>query len=162
MPYKMCMSVDGACRGNGYPGTRASAAVVLHQKWGGTKTWSYCLPSYPTPTNQRAELSAIIHALKVALQHYHNLDGSPFMEVEIETDSKYAYGCMTDWRYKWQGNGFINSAGIEVTNRDLVEEALDLEAQIETNGKVVYEWVPRGDNTLADAAANEALDETSF
>ncbi|KAL8818924.1 MAG: hypothetical protein Q9223_002541 [Gallowayella weberi] len=152
------MSVDGACRGNGYSGSTASAAVVIHKRRRRYKTSSYCLPTYPPPTNQRAELSALILALERASDQYDNLINRPFLQVKIHTDSKYVHGCMTDWRYKWQRNGFINSAGREVANRDLIERALYLEEKVEENGEVEYGWVPREENELADKAANEALD----
>ncbi|KAL8770781.1 MAG: hypothetical protein Q9209_003648 [Squamulea sp. 1 TL-2023] len=155
----MHMSVDGACRGNGYPGTTASAAVIIHKRSGRTRSESYCLPSDPPPTSQRAELSAIIFALRLALNQQNNLDSRPFMDVEIDTDSKYAHRCMTEWRYKWEKNGFVNAAGREVANRDLIEKALDLEAEVEENGKVRYGWVPREENSMADEVANQALDE---
>lgn len=97
-------------------------------------------------------------ALEQAVEQYESCDTSPFMQVTIKTDSKYALGCMTDWRYKWVENGWLNSKGQEVANRDLIERALDLEAEIEQNGDVRYRWVRREENQEADAAANKELD----
>ncbi|KAI4139955.1 MAG: hypothetical protein L6R39_006029 [Caloplaca ligustica] len=158
MPYTMHISVDGACRRNGYGDAVAVAAIVVHLKSRRLKIWSRRLPDYPTPTNQAAELTAIIMALEQALEQYDSCDTSPFMQVTITTDSKYALGCMTNWRYKWIENGWLNSKGQDVANRDLIEVALDVEAQMEQNGDVQYNWVPRGKNQEADAAANEELD----
>ncbi|KAL8751644.1 MAG: hypothetical protein Q9184_006003 [Pyrenodesmia sp. 2 TL-2023] len=154
----MRISVDGACRSNGYQGAVAAAAIVVHLKGRRLKIWSRRLPDYPTPTNQAAELTAIIMALEKALEKYERCDTSPFMRVTITTDSKYALGCMTDWRYKWVENGWLNSRGQDVANRELIERALDLEAEIEQNGSIQYTWVPRKENQEADAAANEELD----
>ncbi|KAI4233503.1 MAG: hypothetical protein LQ349_004383 [Xanthoria aureola] len=161
MVYIMKMSVDGACRNNGYSNATAAAACVIHKKWGRWETWSRRLPSSPRPTNQAAEITAIIIALEKAIDKSNEMSFCPFMKVYITTDSRYAHGCMTVWRDKWVDNGWVNAAGRDVANRDLLERALELEAEIEEHGDVRYEWVPRGQNTEADEAANRELDDTS-
>lgn len=162
MVYTMNMKVDGGCRRNGYSDAIGAAAIVVFQKWGRWRSWTRDLPSYPTPTSQRAELTAIIVALEKALEKSEELDNGPFMRVNIDTDSKYAYGCMTDWSFKWRNNGWINSAGNEVANRDLIEEAVDLDNQIESHGKVTYGWIPRDENSIADQAVKDRLDEIDY
>ncbi|KAL8851770.1 MAG: hypothetical protein Q9221_003380 [Calogaya cf. arnoldii] len=161
MVYIMKMSVDGACRNSGYSNATASAACVIHMKWGRSKTWSLLLPSYPRPTNQAAEITAIILALEKAVEKSNEMSFNHFMKVTITTDSKYAHGCMTEWRFKWVQNGWLNAAGRDVANRELLERALELEAKIEERGDVRYGWVPREQNTKADEAANRELDEAA-
>ncbi|KAL8754200.1 MAG: hypothetical protein Q9199_004511 [Rusavskia elegans] len=161
MVYIMKMSVDGACRNNGYSNATAAAACVIHKKWGRSQTWSRRLPSYPRPTNQAAEITAIIMALENVIDRYNEMSCMPFMKVTITTDSKYAHGCVTEWRFKWADNGWINAAGRDVANRDLLETTLELEAEIEEHGDVRYWWVPRAKNTEADEAANRKLDADS-
>lgn len=117
------------------------------------------MPRWPTPTNQRAEITAIILALEQALEEYANLDGNPWLDVKIYSDSKYAIGCMTDWVYKWRANGWRNAAGNEVANRDLIEEASDLDDRLKEEGDVKYIWIPREDNDEADRICNDALDD---
>lgn len=161
MVYKMVMFVDGGCRGNGYPGAFGACACYVVRKWGQNETFTRRLPASrrPVPTNQRAELRAIIIALKHAIKEREYLDSNPYMDVTIHTDSKYVHGCMTDWYRKWQSNGFINALGNEVVNRDLIERALELESDILDHGNVTWEWVPRSKNTVADEAANDEMDE---
>lgn len=53
----------------------------------------------------------------------------------------------------------MNSSGRDVANQELIQRALELEDEIEEDGIVMYEWVPRGENTLADECVNEELDE---
>ena len=159
MVYTMVMYVDGGCRNNGYSDAFGAAAVVIKQRWGRSRVWTWALPDYPQATSQRAELEAIIHALELAQDKANEMDNTPFMKVTIYTDSKYAYGCMTDWSFKWRGNGWINSAGNEVANRDLIEKAVDLENAIDENGHVSYAWISRSENQDADDAVNERLDE---
>ncbi|KAL8941027.1 MAG: hypothetical protein Q9211_001993, partial [Gyalolechia sp. 1 TL-2023] len=157
----MRMSVDGACRHNGYRDATAAAAVIIHTRRGGSKIWTRRLPDHPQPTNQAAELTAIILALEQAAEFYRQSSSSPYMRVTIMTDSKYALGCMTDWCHKWMNNGWVNSAGRAVANRRLIQDALDLQDEIEQNGSVEYEWVPRAENVEADRAVNDALDDAS-
>ncbi|MCJ1458743.1 hypothetical protein MMC28_009117 [Mycoblastus sanguinarius] len=159
MPYIMRMSVDGGCRRNGYSNAIGAAACVVEEKWGRSTTWTCRLPSHTTATNQRAEIQAIILALEQVLEKYDELRSNPLMMVTISTDSKYAHGCMTDWIYKWTRNGWINSAGRPVANKDLIEKASDLDDRVKELGEVEYKWVARAGNQAADAAVNEVLDK---
>ena len=159
MVYTMVMYVDGGCRNNGYSNAFGAAAVVIEQRWGRSHIRTKALPKYPLATSQRAELEAIILALELAQEWAEEMDNTPFMKVTIYTDSKYAHGCMTDWSFKWRSNGWINSAGYEVANRDLIEKAVDLENEIDENGHVSYAWISRSENQEADDAVNEKLDE---
>ncbi len=162
MVYIMRMYVDGGCRRNGYEDAIGAAACVMQRKWGKNSTWTCQLPSQywdPTPTSQRAEITAIIQALEVALQEYEELDSNPNLRLTIHTDSKYAHGCMTDWIYKWTRNGWINAAGNQVANRDLIEKASELDDKVKELGTVDYVWIPRGENQAADEAVNDLLDE---
>lgn len=162
MVYVMRMYVDGGCRRNGYEDAIGAAACVIQKKWGRDTTWTRQLPSHyksPTPTSQRAEITAIILALEIALEEHEQLDSNPSLRLTIHTDSKYAHGCMTDWIYKWTRNGWVNAAGKEVANRDLIEKASDLDDQVKELGTVDYVWIPRGENQDADEAVSDLLDE---
>lgn len=159
MVYIMRLYVDGGCRNNGYVGAIGAAACVSQEKWGKSKTWEERLPNSPAPTNQRAELTAIILALEVGWGRYTSLDSNPYMEVTIYTDSKYALGCMTEWKSKWLRNGYTTSAGHEVVNRDLIEEAYELYDRLASEGEVNFVWIPRGENQDADTEVNNLLDE---
>jgi ribonuclease HI len=158
MPYNMNIYVDGSCRGNGQPGATGAAAAVFQPKYGKHTWFTRVLPQYPTPTNQRAEIMAIILALEEALKKYDELDGYPRLYTRIYSDSKYAIGCMNEWINKWMQNDWTNSAGYEVANRDLIEKASDLDDRVSDLGPVEYIWIPRGENEDADRYCNRALD----
>jgi ribonuclease HI len=98
-------------------------------------------------------------ALDHALQRYDDLDGDPWLDVTIHSDSRYAVNCMNEWIDKWANNDWINSAGREVANRDLIEKASILDEQLKEEGEVKYVWIPRSRNELADQYCNDALDE---
>lgn len=155
--------VDGGCRGNGQDWAIDAAACCMMK--GINRGYSYKseqLPRYPTPTNQRAEITAIIMTLEWALDHYDELHSDPRIVVRIYTDSRYAVGCMKTWIYKWAQNGWVNSAGNEVANRDLIERASDLDDRVTDLGSVSYIWVPRSENKDADRHCNEELNETEY
>lgn len=102
MVYIMQIYVDGGCRRNGQQGSIDAAAACFRNRWGKYRCWTRDLnQSDAVPTNQRAEITAIILALEQALDKYEKLDSYPYLEVEIFSDSKYAVGCMTEWIYKW-------------------------------------------------------------
>jgi ribonuclease HI len=162
MVYIMEIYVDGCCRGNGQPDSRGAAAAIFKRKWGGFHSWTTLLPRYPPPTNQRAEITAIILALEQALEKYSELDTNPWLVVKIYSDSRYATGCMTEWVHKWVKNGWINAAGREVANRDLIEEASDLDRRLKEEGNVEYIWIPREQNEDADRCCKDALDKEDY
>ncbi|KAI0994444.1 hypothetical protein K3495_g13738 [Podosphaera aphanis] len=158
MVYQMHIYIDGACRGNGRPGSVAAAAAVFKMPHGRQTTYSCVLPPLPTPTNQRAELTSAIIALEEALERYEHLRMSPWLNVKIFCDSKYVVGCMSEWVAKWCQNGWINAAGRTVANRDLIERASNLDDELRELGTVQYIWIPREQNFDADEACNDALD----
>lgn len=159
MVYIMKINVDGGCRNNGRSNAIGAAAAVNKLKWGRQKSWSEPLPRWPHPTSQRAEITAIILALRKALERYANLIMNPKLRLTVYSDSKYAIGCMTEWVHKWRTNGWKNAKGFAVENQDLIRDALDLEWELKQKGSVKYVHVPRGDNVVADALCNEMLDK---
>ena len=163
MVYTMRITVDGACRGNGQPGARGCAAAIFKFRRNMTLSrHSVLLANYPTPTNQRAELAAIILALKEALKKYLDLDTQPRLDLRISTDSKYAVSCMNEWIFKWLENGWLNAAGRPVVNRDLIKEAWDLRCELRQVGRVKFRWIPREENEDADSYCNEILDDSDW
>ncbi|KAI3336971.1 ribonuclease H1 [Xylariaceae sp. AK1471] len=162
MVYMMRFYVDGGCRGNGQPNSIGAAACCLMQRDGGHLARRIALPRYPSPTNQRAEICAIILALEWVLEKYGQLDLQPRLVVQIHSDSRYAIGCIDTWIYDWVINGWINSAGDEVANRDLIQRASKLNDDVKKLGSVSYIWVPRDENQDADRCCNDKLNELEF
>lgn len=117
------------------------------------------LPLDPRPTNQRAELTAIILALREALSNYRSKGSNSEVDVTIYSDSQYAVGCMNRWLDHWLQNGWRNAAGKPVANRDLIMDASRLHDMVRSEmGDVSYVWIPREENDIADRYCNEALD----
>ncbi|KAH7364101.1 ribonuclease H1 [Rhexocercosporidium sp. MPI-PUGE-AT-0058] len=165
MVYTMEIYIDGGCRGNGHPDAFGAAAAVFKYRYGRQTVWTRYLESTddywnedPPVTNQRAEITAVIIALEQALEKFQDLRGNPWLDVKIYTDSKYVFGCMTEWIYKWSNNGWINAAGNPVANQDLIRQASDLDDRLKEEGSVQYLWIPRAENQDADEACNDRMD----
>lgn len=47
---------------------------------------------------------------------------------QIYTDSKYAINSLNKWAVTWQRNGWLNTKGLPVSNRDLIEDIVNLNA----------------------------------
>ena len=155
----MEISIDGACRGNGSPGARGAAAAVFGYRSRNHNAFTRILSSWPEPTNQRAELTAMILALENAIEKSRRLAQYLNLVVNIHTDSMYVLNCMNVWIHTWQSNGWRNSRGGSVLNRDLIIQAHNLLERLEGRGEVNISWIPRGENGVADRYCNEALDD---
>ncbi|KAJ7637064.1 ribonuclease H-like domain-containing protein [Roridomyces roridus] len=162
MPYKLDVWADGACRRNGQPGAIGGAGIWFGRPVNGSRGWIRALPLHPIPTNQRAELTAIIFALEMARDRRDELNDRPYFMLTVYTDSKYAHGCMCEWLDQWRDNGWVNSRGVAVVNRDLIQEAADLLDDLENGGEVKFTWIPREQNQDADRLANEAYDKQEY
>lgn len=100
---------DGACSGN--PGPGGWAAVLQyggHVKEVSGGEWD--------TTNQRMEIKAVTEALRCLKRP---------CEVVIRSDSAYVINCFQQrWYVGWRKNGWKNSKGEPVQNRDLWEQLL--------------------------------------
>ncbi|EDK46763.1 conserved hypothetical protein [Lodderomyces elongisporus NRRL YB-4239] len=123
---------DGASRGNGKSRTAASGYGVYYGR-NDPRNAAVPLSSVDdihtvAPTNQRAELHAIHHALK---NIKNELATAPTgKQYSIHSDSKYAMQCVDEWSNKWLKNGWTNTAGKPVANADIIKEAVQLKNEI--------------------------------
>lgn len=134
---------DGACRGN--PGPGGWGAMLRFN--GNEKTLK---GAEQHTTNNRMELTAAIMALAALTRD---------CQVDLYTDSQYVRQGMTTWLIQWKKKGWRNSKNEPVKNADLWQKLDDL-ARCHT---VKWHWVKghsgHPENDLADALANEAIDE---
>lgn len=121
---------DGACISNGKKEAKAGWAVVWPDKE--EHNHSEKLEG-SIQTNNRAEYSAAIHALKKADE----LDPSKEKPLKIYTDSMLLVRTMEDWIDKWKLHGWVKSDGGQIANIDLVKELDDLKMQRKTIWKHV-------------------------
>jgi ribonuclease HI len=70
-------------------------------------------------TNQTMELLACVQALKIIKDKIEN--GLKVKIIYVYTDSTYLINCMTKWYSSWEKNGWKNSKGKDVENKDLIQ-----------------------------------------
>lgn len=111
---------DGACSANGTKSAKAGWAwAYWHGKAVGEPAhYDSGVPVAPA-TNQRAELTAILEALR----WWKDLDGRV---MTLYTDSMYSINCMTTWGPGWKRKGWKRAGGEPLQNLDLIVPMVDL------------------------------------
>lgn len=71
-------------------------------------------PFTDRPTSQRAELHAILTAIRMVRHTF------PQNDIHIYSDSQYAIKSCTEWMPRWQQNQWKASTGKPVANQDLM------------------------------------------
>lgn len=108
-------------------------------------------------TNQRAELYAILKALR-------NIEKNKvqFDTIMIYTDSEYSIKSVTEWYKSWEKNNWKNAKGQAVMNQDIIRPLIKI---LKSNsGKIKFQHVNSHtgkqdfeslSNEMADKFANE-------
>jgi ribonuclease HI len=158
-PNTLVCFTDGSCINNGKKNASAAYANV----------WPFD-PEYDCAfvlkgsvhTNNRAEFTALIHALDTAMK----MDPGGGKTLVVYTDSMLLVNTITIWMSNWKKNGWVKSNGEYVINLDLVK-VLD---EMKTKRKLVLihvkahtgkkDWVSINNSKvdiLARAKSMEAL-----
>lgn len=133
---------DGACSGN--PGPGGWAAVLQY----GEHVKEVSGGEQHT-TNQRMEVRAVTEALR-CLKHP--------CSVVVHSDSAYVINCFRQkWYTGWQRNGWKNSKGDPVQNRDLWEQLLAEVARHEVQFEKVKGHAGVAWNERCDELARQAV-----
>jgi ribonuclease HI len=135
VPHKVIAYADGASRGN--PGLSSYGAVVYDEDMNELHRTHRALGR---GTNNQAEYAGAIAALEAAL-------GLGAKEVELRMDSELIVRQLSG-RYR------VKNPGLQ----PLYKRMLALRSQFD---RVQIEHVPRAQNKVADALANEALDNAA-
>lgn len=138
---------DGCCLGNGQAGSVAQAGYGIHfPKL--PLGWDVGSPLSLTekPTNQRAELTAVVRALQLV-----NVRGLKVKRVRIFTDSNYAVMGLNEWIPRWRVKGYHTAKKKPVVNADLFKD-MDREVLALGNSGILVTLghVPREENRAAD------------
>jgi broad specificity phosphatase PhoE/ribonuclease HI len=137
---RLVVEADGGSRGN--PG-RAGYGALVRDAASGTVIAERA-ESVGIASNNVAEYSGLVAGLKAAF------DIDPAAEVTVRLDSKLLVEQMSGrWKIKQQDMRRLALQAQEI--------AADLSA---AGGSVTYTWVPRAENSAADALANSAMDGT--
>jgi ribonuclease HI len=115
---------DGACSGNG---TKKSVGGWAWAYWPGEARGNptrYAadklkVTAQMPATNQRAELTALLEALKWC-------SGYGMRSLTIYTDSMYALNCASKWGPSWKRKGWKRDSGEPLQNLDLIKPLVEL------------------------------------
>lgn len=125
MNREMSIFCDGACRGNGQRGAVGGWAWAY---WNGSARgepveWAaarLATPSGQAATNQRAELTALLEALRWWSA------SQPTTPITIYTDSMYAINCTSKWGPSWRKAGWKRAGGEPLQNLDIIKPLVDI------------------------------------
>lgn len=104
----MIAYVDGSCRPN--PGPGGYGIVLLDDDERLIRTYRY---DKENTTNNEMELMAILNAAVFA-----KIKNEP---LTIYSDSSYAIGCLSNWMYSWERNGWVKSDNKIPENLKLIQ-----------------------------------------
>lgn len=148
---KVKMYTDGACSGNPGPG---GWAVVVNTS---NECKRYC-GGEPVTTNNRMELTAVIHCLEIILD---TKDKS--VQFEIYSDSAYVVNAINNgWIECWNDSGWKTKQNDQVKNQDLWKRAYEYIKKIRESGQNVAIVKIKGHsgntfNELCDKLAKDAI-----
>lgn len=130
---RLIVEADGGSRGN--PGVAAGGAVVIDASTG--EVLAEVGVYVGIATNNVAEYSGMIAGLTRAL------DIDPSADVHVRMDSKLVVEQMSGrWKIKHPDMAVLAARARELCG----------------SNRVTFEWIPRADNSRADAAANKSMD----
>jgi ribonuclease HI len=148
---KIDIFCDGAASNNGRATAKAGYGVaVLIDQIPATK-YAVRLQLDEAQTNQRAELQALYHALRIIDQKQ--------ARITIYTDSMYAINCISVWAKSWRAKGWKKADGKPVLHLDIIEPMINL---YEKNKSIISLKHVRGHQkagTSYEADGNSLADE---
>lgn len=171
--------VDGACPSNGYNDAIAGIGVFFHQGSPFNLSERLVFPANEPPTNQRAEIYAVVRALESIreqvmqarrdiLKFYLEENGTWRPEdwhttfrfrVIIATDSSYVVECMCSHLQRWiwdeQSRTYSNldNGHVVVNSKGISRIVEEVKALADVGVQVVYHHIPRELNFDADSLA---------
>lgn len=83
-------------------------------------------------TNNRMEILAVLKLLQYIDENFFDAEGN----IEITSDSQYVIKSLTEWRFKWESNGWKTNSG-PVKNVDLWKQITPLVDKL----KPEFNWV---------------------
>jgi len=121
---------DGACSGNGKAYAKGGYGVYFPYNEYPDVSEPFLIKPI---TNQRAELYAILTALKM-IEH----DTDKYENIKIYSDSQYSINCLTNWINNWKKNNWMTSNGKPVMNREFIIPASEI---IDKSGNIIFEHI---------------------
>ena len=155
---------DGACKGNGKKGAKAGVGVFFGE--GDSRNISVPLEG-KIQTNQRAELTAVLLALRAVRENHESFTraseagsttASGRSRVVIMSDSNYSVRGWQSWITNWKKNGWMNSKNQPVANQDLWQALDSMREELRRELPLVefeLRWVRGHDGDPGNEAADQ-------
>ena len=137
---------DGACINNGKKGAKAGYGIW----WSSNDPLNLSCRLKGKQTNNRAEIAAIIAALKQALDQKYD-------RLVLCTDSMYVINSINLWSPKWKENDWLTELGKPVKNKEDFIELLELVEKIDVVWKHVESHKGNVGNDMADKLAKKGM-----
>jgi ribonuclease HI len=164
---------DGNCKSNGKKNAKGGYSVYFGEELPFSQ-FNTTVIENNQPTNNKMELSAIRYIFKTISE---NQEIFKDINVVIVSDSQYSINCINGiWSDNWIKNGWKNSKGEEVKNKELIQEILELKYQVnvknqcitkfrhvfshqqEPSDKSSIEWKLFNGNRIVDTNINKMLE----
>jgi len=168
MSKKLCVYTDGSCLNNGKKNSIGAIGIFFSDN--DLDNQSQVIDNDGNKvTNQTMELLACVQALRIIKEKTKN--EKPLPIIYIYTDSSYMINCMTKWYPAWEKNGWINSKGKPVENKELIKALYSLKCEFivifkhirshqdEPMDKNSEEYLHWYGNHMADKLATDACKE---
>jgi len=159
---------DGNVKGNGKKNSKGGYSVYFGEKLPFSQ-FNTTMIEINQPTNNKMELSAIKYIFNTLFE---NPKVFKDINIVIISDSQYSINAITKWSDNWIKNGWKNSKGEEVKNKELIQDILRLKNktsdnlefkhvfshQKEPKDKDSLEWFTWNGNNIVDTNINKMLE----
>ena len=110
---------DGNCKRNGKAGSKGGYAVFFTDDQDSPfHNLNYSSLVAKDPTNQKAELLAMLKVFEIIQEHQNLFSDKPIM---IVSDSMYSIKCLSEWYKNWIKNDWKTSKGEPVKNDMIIK-----------------------------------------
>jgi ribonuclease HI len=114
---KLSVFTDGSCLNNGKKNSTGAIGVFFSDN--DPDNFGQYIEDENKVTNQTTELLACIQAFRIIESKISR--GLKFKILYVYTDSSYLINCMNKWYSQWIKNGWKNSKGKDVENKELIQ-----------------------------------------
>jgi ribonuclease HI len=145
---------DGACSKNGSKAAKGGwGCFVTNDKDSEYNRFNCFGTVSVNPTNQKAELTAILQAVRMVRQNANSIKEK---SIVVCSDSMYSINCCSKWYKSWEKNNWKNSKKEDVKNAELIKDIISVikDLHMEGNIKVTFKHVyshlrePQNKNTF--------------
>lgn len=123
---KLCVFTDGSCLNNGKKNSTGAIGIFFSDD--DNDNYAQAIENDGNKiTNQTMELIACMQAFRIIDNKIVN--GLKLKMVYVYTDSSYLINCVNKWYGQWEKNGWKNSKGKDVENKDLIKVLYELKSK---------------------------------